>query len=714
MGMSPRAGCLRTAGVTTRRAVRRPASRHELLLRARPLRLRGNCTPGGALLTTWVGRYAIVRGEVREHGPSLIDRVRRREDETLRLIVLTEPVDERSAEFCHEVAEAIAALFSREALSITGGLLRALRQANTNLAEWNRRSLREHRVAVGVTAVVVRDGEATIAQTGPGTVYVRTSQTVTRLTTEGQPGATALGVQDEIEPLFTSASLTTAQVLLLSGAAEAAVGGRIVHEALDAGPERALAELFRHTREVRDMTAVLVADLDIDEEQAAPSLDEWEDGEAVEGREIAFGDLDSGPPPPLPVERPRGWRVLPDSGERSRLPSIKRTRVAGGRGQPAMLPWRTVGGIVAGAVLLVAVAWAVLPGLLREDRAAELEAAITQAQAQIAAAETAARIEEQRAALQAALAEAERARALAPDDPRIEAITADAVARLAVLDAITPVEALTPVLTFEGTITAPVTPEELVAGGRALWLRESGRGRVIRIDPAGGEPSEVYRTGEQYGGSMARDPAAIAWDASTARLLVLDAGRTLFAIADEPGAEPVPLPIRDAVEMRSIVSIAVYLGNLYLLDPASGEVWRYLPASEGFDSERSGTLGGQEIDGATDLAVDGDVFVLDDGTLRRFSQGREQVPMLDGLDQAVQSAEGLVQDVLRGLFYIADRGERRVVVGDRAGLFVRQYRHADFTDLRGLAVAPDGQRVYVLSGSGIVSFPVQPRAATTP
>ncbi len=665
-------------------------------------------------MSTWVGRYAMVQGEVREHGPWMVDRRRQHEDGTLRLVVLTEPLDRRSAEFCHEVAEAIAALFARESLSITGGLLRALRQANANLAEWNRRSLREHRVAVGVTAIVVRDGEATIAQVGPGVAYIRSPRSIARLVTDGQPAATPLGADEHIDPLFTSASLDSAEILLLSSAAEAVVGVRIVQEVLDTGPERALAELFRYTREVPDMTAVLVADLDIDEEQAAASLDGDEDeaGDApVEGQEIAFADVDSGIPEREPVQRPRGWRVVGGGDQGARLPSIRRTRTVGRRGvSAAMLPWRTVGAIVVGAALLVAVAWAVLPGLLQEDRAAELEAAITQAQAQLAAADTAQQVEEHRAALQEVLTLMERARALAPEDERVDALTAEANARLGVLDAVTLVETLTPVISFEGVITAPVVPEELTSGGTALWLRESGRGRVIRIDPGGGEPVEVFRTGETYDGTPAREPVGLAWDATTARMLILDAGRTLFAVADDPAATPTTVPLRDGAEMQSVTAIAVYLGNLYLLDPAAGEVWRYLAVETGFDSERSGMLGGQDLEGATGLAVDGDVFVMDDGQLRRFSQGREQAPMLAGIDQPAQSPTALVEDVLRNLFYVADRGNRRVVVGDREGRFVRQYRHADFTDLRGLAVAPDGQRVYLLSGAGVTAFPVQARA----
>ena len=54
-----------------------------------------------------VDRYSMVAGEVREHGPWLVDQLRDRDDGDVRLLVLAEPADERSAEFCGEVAEAV-------------------------------------------------------------------------------------------------------------------------------------------------------------------------------------------------------------------------------------------------------------------------------------------------------------------------------------------------------------------------------------------------------------------------------------------------------------------------------------------------------------------------------------------------------------------------------------------------------------------------------
>ena len=675
-------------------------------------------------MTTWVGRYAIVGGQVQEHGPWLVDRQRQREEEVLRLLVLTEPSDARSADFCKEVAEAVAALFARESLSITGGLLRALRQAHGNLSEWNRRSLREHRVSIGVTCVAIRDGEATIVQVGPGIAYLAGPGSIERLATEGTPAALSLGGDGAIEPLFTATPLPGYEILLLSSSAEPAIGRQAIEEALVTGPERALAELFRRTRGVTDMAAVLVADLDIDEPQESAPLDDGVGARASagpagtltgspgEGRVATPGpvtsipDVDSGPP----VER----RTVPKRTAGSRLPSLRRPRTVGRAGRvggPAV-PWRLAGLVAGVAVVIALLAWTVVPRLLNEDRAAELDRALAAATQQVSAADSASGPNERRQSLQQALVEVEKARAISADDPRVGALEQGARQRLDLLDAITNVEQLTPVLTFAGTITAPVNPEQLVVGGRAVWLMESGRGRVFRIDPqAQNSAIEVYRAGESYSRTTARDPVSIAWDGAKKRLLILDAGRTLFSVGDDASARPAVIALRGAADLKSTVAMTVYLSNLYVLDSAGGEVWRYLPAADGFDSERTGTLGGVEIAQASELTVDGDVFLLDGVRLRHFRQGRELAALLQGIDKPPQAPIALGQDLLRGILYVADRGNRRIVAGDRELAFQRQYRHADFGDLRGVGVSSDGARVYVLTGDRISWFQPRPPSA---
>ena len=652
---------------------------------------------------TWIGRYAIVEGEVQEHGPWLAEQLRVHDEERVRLLVLADPVDERSAQFCAEVAAAVADLFAQESLSLTGGLLRALRQAHRNLAEWNQRSLHEHRVAVGVTCVAVRDGEATVAQVGPGLVYLAGPDGVRRVTTEGVPAARPLGGDEPVEPQFLSIALAETQILLLNRSAESAAGPPAIGQALSSGTERALADLFLRTRQVRDLTAVLVAELpDFDDDEAAPV--EFELPNVTTPSTDVYRPSDAEPAPAF-----ASTADLPPGGPLPRgrsMPELRRLRVAGNAPGP---PWRLLSALLVAGVALFVLTVALAPSLLGGDAEGRLEQKLAAANNLLAAATLTNELADQRESLQSALEEIEEARSIDAQDPRVSPLQAIVQQRLDELNAVTEVLGLRRILQFEGSLTAPLTPAALVAGGGWLWLLDSERGRVFVVDPAGrGDPVEAYRAGLSYGGSEAADPLAIAWDDRAGRLLLLDEERTLFSLA--PGSSPAVLPLRDADELSSVDAIATYEGNLYVLDSESGEVWRYLPAGAGFDSERAGLLGGVPLDGAQALAVDGDLFLLVEETVRRFSLGRELDPLLQGIDRPLNAPVGVAEDVARGLLYVADRGGRRVVVGNRDGDFLRQYVHPGFLDLRGLALAPDGATVFVLSGDGIDAFDAAPEA----
>ncbi|MSP21428.1 MAG: hypothetical protein EXR66_00115 [Dehalococcoidia bacterium] len=637
----------------------------------------------------WVGRYAIANGEVLEHGPWLVERRRVRDDDAIRLLVLAEPVDERSAEFAHEVADAIASLFRRESLSLTGGLLRALRQAHANLAEWNRRSLREHRVAVGITCVAIRDREATIAQLGPGTVFVRTGELVRPL--ERQPASRQpLGGTDAVEPDFTRIALEHNDLLLLTSNVAESIGIEAISAALQVGPERALADLFLATRNLEEMTAVLIANLPQipDEDEDAP----LDDGRGVPGlREQAA---------PVRVEsssdpQPRPYRAAP------RL----RQRTAGSRGilPAALLDWRRGAAGLGGLLLLIAIAWGTLPGLLREDREARFvqAAALTRAQLNSAAQEQdPERAREALTLAQAALAEA---RGLAPSgDARVAELERSAAELAASLDRVTQVSDLRTVLAFQGAISAPLQGS-LLAGANLLWIVDRGRGRVSVFDPAGAAPPrEVYRSGDRYDGLVARDPMTTAWDQQGSRLLVLDAERALWGVT--AGAPPARLTLRGTADLRSTTAITSYAGNLYVLDGRANEVWRYIPAGTGYDSERTALLGGGTFTDARALLVDGDVFVLDGPAVRHFRLSAELPALLRGIDRAPAAPVAIAEDVQRSRFYVADPEARRVVVSDRGGAFTGQLRHPAFFDLKSIALPAEGGTMYVLTSNGVYAF----------
>lgn len=642
-----------------------------------------------------IGRFAIVEGDVREHGPWLIEQARDGDPRVVQLIVLVEPVDERSAEFCEDVAGAVADLFVSEELSLTGGLVRAMRRAHMNLAEWNRRSLREHRVAVGVTCVVLREGEATIAQAGPGLVYLVGPDGTRRVTTAGEPAASPLGSDGEITPQFIAARTDETSILLLSSFAETEAGPSAISRVLGSHRDRLLGDLFLQVRNVADVHAVFIADV--------PA--EAEPGAVTESVEDAPSDLMPPPPEPIPYpeEPPVRVTVVPSVDQetslsrRRRLPSLRRERVAG---TSPPLPWRW---LAAALLALIAVVAAVIyvPPLLEEDSVARLDARLAEASELLTDAGETSDIGEQRELLNGALRQLEEARSVDAEDPRIAELQGVIQGRLDDVNGVIEVEDIETIVRFEGVVTHPLTPDALAVGARRLWVMDSALGRVLATDPAGiFAVEEAFRAGQRYGGVAAATPIAIAWDATAERLLVLDEERALFAV--ELGEEPVALRLRDADELGSIDALAVHAGSLYVLDAEGGEVWRYLPTGAGFDSERTALLGNTALDGARGLHVGDDLFVLGAEGVRRFEGSREGVEQLQGIDRVLNAPVGLAAD--SDTIYIADRGGNRIVVGHAGGAFLRQYTHPDFTDLRGIALAADGSLLYVLTGFGILSF----------
>ena len=686
-------------------------------------------------MSIWVGRYAIVDGAVREHGPAFVDRVRQREEDTVRLLVLAEPVDARSAPFCTEVAEAVSELFARESLSVTGGLLRALRQAHANLAEWNRRSLREHAVAVGITCVAIREGEATIAQAGPGTVYTWGPEGLQRhVATEGE-AANPLGGADAIAPQFQQLRVDGRLILMLTSSVEESIGSTPIAVALAAGAERALPDLFVRTRNIANMTAALIADLDVPEEALAAA--EAESAAAAEARLAATTggrrDLWQEDRPPRAIDS--GTDLLREAARRFSLPALRRdpgpysgagsgpgalSRVGArrpaagaGGGMPDIAQWKPIAMVIAALAALILVAYCALPSFLAEDRASQLNDALAAAQTHLTAAQQASDGTQSRSELDAARNEVARARGLQPNDARVADLQTRVDALAQTLNAVVDLgDGLKRIVAFDGTmlngaVTVPFNMVTTVFGDNALWVVESQRGRVLRVDPAGkGDPTEVYRTGATYAGTTARDPRAITWDAGGQRLLLVDATPTLFVIA--PGKTPTPVAMRGAKDLKSIAAIATYGSNLYVLDPQGGEVWRYLPGGDGFDSERSALLGGVDINDARGFAVDGDLYIFGASSVRHFRPPRELPPLLQGVDRAINGAAGLAGDAQRQIFYVGDRGGRRIVVTDREGAYRRQYRHPQFADLRGLALSADGSTAYVLTGDGLYAFTPSP------
>ena len=209
----------------------------------------------------WVGQFGIAAGEAREDTPwvgAYPDPGR--DEDPSDLYLLLHPALPGSEEFLGEMKDAIGEAFHREKASLTGGVLRALRAAHENLRDWNRRSLKEHRVAAGISCLATRDGRGYLAQIAPAAAVWLRGGELRPLTPELPDATEPLGLFDDFWPQFTAFDFEEGdRLLLLSPNLLVALEPDGLAGALGRSGEDALPELYRQARDVADCGALLVA-----------------------------------------------------------------------------------------------------------------------------------------------------------------------------------------------------------------------------------------------------------------------------------------------------------------------------------------------------------------------------------------------------------------------------------------------------------------------
>jgi hypothetical protein len=285
---------------------------------------------------------------------------------------------------------------------------------------------------------------------------------------------------------------------------------------------------------------------------------------------------------------------------------------------------------------------------------------------------------------------------------------------LQTLDAVTPLAGARRLLDLTAAGGSPVLLRSPVFVGDALYVLDKLGDRVQQAALAptqGGGGAPAPTTLALLRGPGRRSLSALFWmprGATWTRdsLLALDDGHNLQELV--PGAEARAVPLRGGADWGSLQAARGFGGNLYVLDPRANQVWRYVPTDNGFDSERRGALPSLDLRDAVDLLVDGDVYVLlRTGRVLKVVSGRSVPFSLDGLDRPMTNATALAGGGANRHLYVADPGNRRIAVFDKAsGRFVRQLTLDDLPPVHSLWVDEAAGRLLLVTDSQVYSAPL--------
>jgi len=128
-------------------------------------------------------------------------------------------------------------------------------------------------------------------------------------------------------------------------------------------------------------------------------------------------------------------------------------------------------------------------------------------------------------------------------------------------------------------------------------------------------------------------------------------------------------------------------------------------------TEKDGVLDGvvwaqnPEFNNAKSMAIAYSIYILkEDGNLVNYAGGAKTGFSVTGLEKPFAEPTKVIADVDLKNIYVADRGNKSIVVLDENGVLLKQYKNdndSEWTDIKGLAVSSDEKTIFVLNSSKI-------------
>ncbi|HSX39718.1 MAG TPA: hypothetical protein VLI92_04000 [Candidatus Saccharimonadales bacterium] len=146
---------------------------------------------------------------------------------------------------------------------------------------------------------------------------------------------------------------------------------------------------------------------------------------------------------------------------------------------------------------------------------------------------------------------------------------------------------------------------------------------------------------------------------------------------------------------------SAYLDFIYTL--SGDKIIKY--TKEGTTLTPSTWAENADFTGAKSFSIAVSIFVLKaDGTIVSYTRGVKDSFSIKGLAQPLSNPSQLITDINWDNLYIADNGNKRVVVLKKDGTFIKQIKYKDtnaWNDIRSISVTDDEKQLFVLNGSKV-------------
>ncbi|MFH0912325.1 MAG: hypothetical protein V1807_01565, partial [Patescibacteria group bacterium] len=164
----------------------------------------------------------------------------------------------------------------------------------------------------------------------------------------------------------------------------------------------------------------------------------------------------------------------------------------------------------------------------------------------------------------------------------------------------------------------------------------------------------------------------------------------------------------DSGSWNNAVDAIAYTSKLYFLDPDNNQVWKYQTVTNGYTKvapffEDNSAI---SLAGATAFSIDGDMYILVNGTVNKYSLGLQVEYLLHDVPEHTGPI-GNIKDIYASLttngLYILDVNEQnsRVIAFDKDGKYRKQYILSGVTSPNKIFVDEKIGSFWVMSGTQV-------------
>jgi len=179
-------------------------------------------------------------------------------DDRAELYIVAEGTTPAGEAFAGHVVSAVGNTWHTVDMSLTGGLRRLFLEAQRNLRDWNKKSIAQHRVSIGLTCFGRRGNQAVIAQAGPSVAYHYSRGEVKAYYTDEEHGR-PIGIAGNAEPQLTRINfLAGDRLLLITTPALRELDDEVIGGILSLPVTQVLPDLYHRLSHLRSLTVVMV------------------------------------------------------------------------------------------------------------------------------------------------------------------------------------------------------------------------------------------------------------------------------------------------------------------------------------------------------------------------------------------------------------------------------------------------------------------------